>query len=167
VCRQIPTTVIPTAGNIQAFFKDIKAITGTSTNKPTPKSKAAGVDVFHLPVSPDLQRLTKTQRLFSISTRTDIQSLTILGDIEFFLFMEMRAERGWASFKMTSQRWVTETTEFNLRLEKKNEAENRQTIKKNPRALLDKLLAIEVKVLERIAMNNYKCECSYLILILR
>jgi len=44
--------------------------------------------------------------------------------------MEMRAERGWASFKMTLQRWVTETTEFNLRLEKKNEAENRQTIKK-------------------------------------
>jgi hypothetical protein len=121
------------------------------------------IDAFQLPVSPDLQRLTPSQRIFSIATRTDIRSLTISGDVEFYLFMRMRAERGWATFKMTSHKWVAETAEFNLRLEKLNTEANRPTIKKNPRALLDKLLSIETKVIERIATNNYICECPVVI----
>jgi len=60
------------------------------------------IDAFQLPVSPDLQQLTPSQRIFSIATRTDIRSLTISGDVEFYLFMQLRAERGWATFKMTS-----------------------------------------------------------------
>jgi hypothetical protein len=151
--QQNPTPVLTSGGNIHAFFKDRKTISIASSSN-SPKA----IDAFQLPVSPDLQRLTKSQRIFSIATRTDIRSLTISGDIEFYLFMQLRAERGWASFKMTSHKWVAETAEFNARLEKCNAEANRQTIQKNPRALLDKLLAIEIKVMDRIATNNYKCE---------
>ena len=37
-------------------------------------------------------------------------------------------------------------------------AAKRETIRKNPRALVDKLHAIEIKIMERIANNNFKCE---------
>lgn len=73
--------------------------------------------------------------------------------------MQLCPEHGWASFKMTSHKWVAETAEFNARLEKCNAEANHQTIRKNLYALLDKLLAIKIKVMDRIATNNYKCEC--------
>jgi len=69
------------------------------------------------------------------------------------LFMAMRAERQWASFRMTLQKWVTETMEYNSRLQK----EDPTAIAKNPRALLDKLIAMEVTIIDRVATNNYKC----------
>ena len=70
--------------------------------------------------------------------------------------MEMRAERQWASFRMTPPKWVTETSEYNLRLQKRQA----NSIPKNPRALMDKLILMEMKILERIATKNFKCESS-------
>ena len=98
---------------MQDFFKDQKVIPPASANPPPAKLP---IDAFQLPVSQDLQPLTKSHRIFSIATRTDVRSLTIFGDIEFFLFMKMRAEWKWASFMMTSHKWVSETAEFNARL---------------------------------------------------
>jgi hypothetical protein len=109
-------------------------------------------DVFQLPIGPEFKKLTRSQRLFSLATHTDVRSLEISGDIEFYLFMEMRAERQWASFRMTPQKWVTETMEYNSRLQKQDPT----AITKNPRALLDKLIAMEVKIINRVATNNYK-----------
>ena len=70
---------------------------------------------------------------------------------------------------MTTQKWVAEITEYNLRLEKKNTAAHLQMIKKNPHTLLNKLLTIKIKIkiLECIAMNNYQCELFYHFLLLR
>ena len=120
------------------------------------KLAPTSVNVFQLPVGPEFERLTKSQRLFSLATRTDVRSLEISGDTEFFLFMEMRAERQWASFRMTPHKWVTETNEYNARLHK----QDAKAIQKNPRALMDKLIVIEVKIMERIATNNFNCKSA-------
>lgn len=131
---------------------------------PAPKSAAystppiAQRDIFSLPVSADLQKLTKSERLFSIATEVDIRSLTISTDIEFRLFVDMRAEKQWASYRMTSHRWVSETREYNQRLKAKNDGEKQLTIFKNPRALLDKLASIEADVMKRLATGNFTCE---------
>ena len=53
---------------------------------------------------PDPQGLTRSEWLFSIATQSDIQALTIKENEEFYLFMDMRAENGWASFNLTSQK---------------------------------------------------------------
>lgn len=86
--------------------------------------------------------------------------MKITTDIEFFLFMTMRAERQWASFKMTPLKWVTETKAYNKRLEAANANTNTNvtttTIPKNPRALLEKLLSVETDILERIAKQDFK-----------
>jgi hypothetical protein len=68
--------------------------------------------------------------------------------------MEMRAERQWASFRMTPPKWVVEMREYNSRLQK----QEANSIAKNPCALMDMLIVMEVKILERIATKNFKCE---------
>jgi hypothetical protein len=110
---------------------------------------------------PDSQ-LTRSQRLFSIATQTDVRSLAIKDDAEFYLFMDMRAEKKWVSFNMTSHRWLTASQEYNARLQAQNDAKNCSTIKKNPRALMDLLGTIEAKVSERIIKNDYVCEFSFI-----
>lgn len=72
--------------------------------------------------------------------------------------MTMRAERQWASFKMTPLKWVMETKAYNERLEAANAKSNEKmvTIAKNPRALLDKLISVETDILERIAKQDFK-----------
>lgn len=72
--------------------------------------------------------------------------------------MEMRSQKGWASFRMNSNKWVVETAEYNRRLAATNQSRGLETIKKHPRALLEKLLKIEIKVVERIQTNDFSCE---------
>jgi hypothetical protein len=163
-------------GTLQAYFKNTtsrsvelaaplqKASTSTSPSEvhatpPTTPVDASptSADVFSRPVDPKFEKLTRSERLFSLATRTNPRSLDISSNVEFYLFMEMRAERGWASFKMTSRKWVNETAEYNKRLTEKNRKAGLPTIEKNPRALLEKLTTIEAKVLERVATGNYTC----------
>ena len=156
---------------LQAYFRDRRGSISQPAKKPgtpthavtnVPASASSNilksVDIFQLPVSPDLQGLTKSQRLFSVATRIDVRSLTITGEAEFYLFMEMRAERGWASFKMTPHKWVVETANYNTRLEELNRRAGQLFIAKNPRALLDKLAAVEISVMSRLATQDFKCE---------
>jgi hypothetical protein len=107
---------------------------------------------------PDSSQLTRSQRLFSIATQTDIRSLTIKGDVEFYLFMDMRAEKQWASFNMTSHRWLTASQEYNARLRVLNEAKNCLTIKKNPRALMKLLGDVEARISDRIIKGDFICK---------
>jgi len=156
---------------LQAYFRDRKgslsqpakklstpahALTDVPTHTST--SVPNTIDVFQLPVAPDLQGLTKLQRLFSMATQIDIRSLTIVGNNEFFLFMEMCAERGWASFKMTPHKWVVETGDYNSRLKELNGKARQLFIAKNPQALVDKLAAIKISVMNHLATQNFKCE---------
>jgi hypothetical protein len=128
---------------------------------PAPNSINQSVLKLSSPLKlPDSQTLTRSELLFSIATHTDVRSMSIKGDHEFYLFMDMRAEKAWASFNMTSRKWVAATQEYNTRLEALNKADNRPTIRKNPRALLDLLGEIEPKISDRIIKNNYICMSS-------
>ena len=105
---------------------------------------------------PDTTGLTRSQRLFSISTGIHIDSLQIGRDAEFFLFMRLRSQHKWASYKMTPSKWVEATKLYNLELEAADRS--RPHISKNPRALMLTLGAIEATISDRIMTNNYKCE---------
>lgn len=106
---------------------------------------------------PPTARLTRSQLLFSIGTAMDIQSLAVQGDIEFYLFMDMRGEFQWTSFAMTSQKWVTATHVYNERLEHQTRVQGVLFIRKNPRALMEKLGEIEPKISKRLLTKNFKC----------
>jgi hypothetical protein len=60
---------------------------------------------------------------------------------------------------MTSHKWVSETVEFNARLEVRNTVAKREMIRKNPHALVKKLHVIKIKIMVCIANNN-KCELA-------
>lgn len=87
----------------------------------------------------------------------DVRSLAVQGDIEFYLFMEMRAEFQWTSFMMTSQKWVSATHIYNERLEQQTRVRGVPFIRKNPRALMEKLGEIEPKISKRLLTKNFKC----------
>jgi hypothetical protein len=111
--------------------------------------------------SPPTAGLTRSQLLFSIGTAMDIRSLAVQGDTEFYLFMDMRAEFQWTSFAMTSQKWVTATHVYNERLEHQTRVQGILFVRKNPRALMEKLGEIEPKISKRLLTKNFKCS-SYL-----
>jgi hypothetical protein len=85
--------------------------------------------------------------------------MSLKGVGEFYLFMDMRAEFQWASFNMTPQKWVIATQEYNTRLEALNSARQCRSVTKNPRALMEMLGDIEVKIADRIARKDFVCKC--------
>jgi len=102
--------------------------------------------------------MTHSQHFFTIATRIDARAMQISGDTEFHLFMDMREEFAWISFKMAPKQWALATETYNTRLEAKNHANGLETVRKHPQALLRKLGEIEVVVMNRIAKNDFKCE---------
>ncbi|OBZ78836.1 hypothetical protein A0H81_01159 [Grifola frondosa] len=107
-----------------------------------------------LPAPPpieDLKELTRSQRLFLVYTGIDARALKIELDHEYYLFMDMRHDAKWTSFSMTSRKWAVVTAEYNERLKSIDEAKNRKTTLKNPRALVDKLGEIEAIIIGRIS----------------
>jgi hypothetical protein len=134
--------------------------TTTMTPDAAPPVDQALVELSSPLKLPDSKNLTRSERLFSLGTHTDVRSLTISGDDEFFLFMDLRAKNSWASFNMTSPKWVAATQEYNTQLKALNSAKNHPTIAKNPRALVDMLGKIEPKILERITKNDFLCTSS-------
>lgn len=104
--------------------------------------------------------LTRCQQFFSRFSGMDVRALSIIGSDEFFLFMDLRAENEWATFRMTPRKWVHATEEFNKRLEIQNHAKGLPTIAKNPRALIDKLGEVEPKIISRLIRKDYSCESS-------
>ncbi|KAI0694289.1 hypothetical protein BC835DRAFT_1274738, partial [Cytidiella melzeri] len=114
-----------------------------------------------LPLPDDMLGLTPSARLFKIHTNIDPTSLKISGDVEYFLFMDLRAKHHWASHRMTSTSYVEATHNYNEALVAayQNKSSHPPS-KKNPRAIMDKLGEIEGEVLERLARNDFKCESS-------
>ncbi len=106
---------------------------------------------------PSLVGLTRSQQVFSRLTALDPRSLRIETSTECFFFMDLRAERQWASFKMNAYRWASATKDHNRQIAEANDAKDLPTIKKHPRALMDALSAIETKILNRIARGDYQC----------
>jgi hypothetical protein len=110
---------------------------------------------LRLPSGPP--KLTRSQRLFSLATEIDIRSLSLKADGEFYLFMDMRSELQWASFHMTSHKWVMATREYNGRLALQNAAAGLPTFEKSPRALMQLLGEIEPQIALRVMSNNFIC----------
>lgn len=106
-----------------------------------------------------LRGLTPSQALFSSGTKVDVRSIQIKTDPEYFLFVQMRKEFQWLSYKMTPRRYTAETREYNTRLEALARKDRFEYIAKRPQALVSKLVEFEVKVLDRLFTSNYKCEC--------
>ncbi|KAK7678884.1 hypothetical protein QCA50_018024 [Cerrena zonata] len=109
-----------------------------------------------LPVPMDGQKLTRSQRLFAGMTGIAPQSLSISNNDEFFLFMEMREEFGWATFNMSAANYVRATEEYSARLTAQNASKGQVSVyKKNPKALMEKLTTIEDQIMVRIASNDF------------
>ncbi|THG93316.1 hypothetical protein EW026_g7888 [Hermanssonia centrifuga] len=108
-----------------------------------------------LPLPPS-SKLTRSQLLFNILTGVDHRALIITGDVEFFLFMDLRKEFQWASFRMTPRGYVEATQLYNEQLERVNRANGHTTVRKNPRALMNKLAEIEPRILQRLATQDFK-----------
>ena len=111
-----------------------------------------------VPLPPDGAGLTRSQRLFTISTGVRVDSLTIARGDEFFLFMKLRAQHQWASFRMTAPKWVEATKAYNAELELANSSHNRNSTLKNPRALVAMLGTVEATMNDRLITGNYQCE---------
>lgn len=110
-----------------------------------------------LPLALQAKGLTRSEILFSVKTSIDARALKILGDDEFYLFMDMRAECQWTSFGMTAIKWASATQLYNTRLEALAREKHFNAIKKSPRALADKLNEIKPKIMERIRRKDYTC----------
>ncbi|KAG1780071.1 hypothetical protein EV702DRAFT_1194838 [Suillus placidus] len=120
----------------------LPAVTPSST---PPNPVAGTIALAPIPRPPGM---TLSQHFFTIAMRIDARAMHISSNVEFHLFMDMRAEFAWISFKMTPKQWAAATETYNNRLEEKN-----------PQALLRKLGEIEVAVMNRVAKNDFK-SCS-------
>ena len=62
---------------------------------------------------------------------------------------------------MTCRKWVTATISFNTQLEERQKGGNLEIVKKNPRALMDKLAEVEQQIIQRFTTGNFTCkQCS-------
>lgn len=140
---------------VHSFFASKRL--ANNADKPTTAITAA------VPL-PDATGLTRSQRLFSISTGIHIQSLRIGRGPEFFLFMKLRSQHKWASFKMTPSKWVEATKLYNSEAVKLDQLrgsnQSHSYIAKNPRALMLQLGMVEATISDRVITGNYKCEQS-------
>ncbi|KAH9939540.1 hypothetical protein B0H21DRAFT_698307, partial [Amylocystis lapponica] len=137
------------ADGISEFFAIQQSVVNPSSS--SPKSSVSLPNLPPLAVTGG----TPSQRLFSIATGIHPRSMTISSNDEFYLFMDMRSEKKWASFEMSPRKWVIAANDYNARLETFNRSRGSTTIRKTPRALMDKLGEIEPKILARIASGRY------------
>lgn len=147
---------------IHAIFKPQQP-SSTASATSTLVASHGNINLEPLPLPADKTSLTRSQLIFSLATQTDPRTLIIQRGDEFFLFMDLRAEHQWASYKMTSHKWILATKAYNLRLQSSCSSKGLSYIAKNPRALMDKLSEIEQMIAHRISTGNYMCTYFYFI----
>ncbi|KAI1785507.1 hypothetical protein LXA43DRAFT_976181 [Ganoderma leucocontextum] len=100
--------------------------------------------------------ITRSQRMISAATGFDPRSLQFPknDDTEYFLFMDLRAQYKWTTYKMSAAAWVDAASIYNTALENKK---GKDTVRKTLRALMEKLQAIEAAIHHHIKNNDYKC----------
>ncbi|KAF9475045.1 hypothetical protein BDN70DRAFT_814702 [Pholiota conissans] len=114
----------------------------------------------HLPSSLSAQGLTRSQLLFSMGTLIDPRALNVSTKEEFYLFMDMRSEFQWTTFGMTASKWASAAEEYNVWLESIGKEKSITTVKKNPRALADKLKNIEPHITNRLLKQDFRSNSS-------
>ncbi|KAH9931192.1 hypothetical protein B0H21DRAFT_699867, partial [Amylocystis lapponica] len=138
------------------FFAVQRSVPKQPSSESSPKSSVSLPNLPLLTVSGD----TPSQRLFSVATGIHPRSMTISSNDEFYVFMDMRYEKKWVSFEMSPRKWVIAANDYNTRLEAFNRSRGTSTIRKTPRALMEKLGEIEPKILARIASGRYTSQRS-------
>ncbi len=95
----------------------------------------------------------------SIITGFDLRSLSFSKDEhhndEFYLFMDLRKQYQWVTYKMSALAWVQAASLFNTTLENKK---GKSAVRKTPRALMEKLEEVEKVVHHQIKHNDFMCE---------
>lgn len=148
---------------IPSFFK-----AGPKSSKPTSKptlshanteSPPNSIDIFSPSTSnSELNKLTPSERFFSLATRIDVRSIEISGDLEWRLFVDLRAEHQWMSHRMPPKRLMEATALYNTKLEQKASEGCQRFVRKHPRAIVSKLAWIEGQVLQRLTTGNFVCK---------
>ncbi|THH00532.1 hypothetical protein EW026_g2009 [Hermanssonia centrifuga] len=138
----VPDNLIKHLGSSSGPALSFKAPLGLSQDKPA---------------SPSLTLLSSPLPVIApLCNQHRPQSLQLNSDIEFYTFMDLRFEQGWATYNMNSRKYVEATDLYNNQLVQANEAKGiKLTIKKRPRAIADKLALIEAMCSQRIIAGNY------------
>ncbi|PIL26529.1 hypothetical protein GSI_12287 [Ganoderma sinense ZZ0214-1] len=105
---------------------------------------------------------TRSQRIFSIKTGVDPLSTKIEADDEHDLFMTLREKCQWVSHDMNPRKYVEAASVYNIELEKQNRlnAYVSYTVRKTPRAIMDKLANVEDQVIKRLISNDFTSKSS-------
>ncbi|KAG1785108.1 uncharacterized protein HD556DRAFT_1435280 [Suillus plorans] len=138
----IPTAAVAEVADTSKATSHLAAITTNTQPQPTMKRKADDIVAISENEPPGM---TRSQHFFTIATRIDARAMQISSNIEFHLFMDMRAEFMWISFKMTPKQWAVATETYNKYLEEKNRANG-----------LEMLSKIEVLVMNHVAKSDFK-----------
>lgn len=104
-----------------------------------------------------LQRLTRSERIFSCTTGTDPTASRISSTgMEHKVFMEARFAGKWASYNMTPSRYQSATQEYNMCLDEALQGEGKILyVKKISSAVLQRLAEVEQMLIQRIVMGNF------------
>ncbi|KAF8176924.1 hypothetical protein BJ912DRAFT_930520 [Pholiota molesta] len=162
-CISLPNNPSTNTPTLNTFFK-IQSQKPSNTPPVQPAAQASSskttlsLEMLQRPLPKPTKFLTRSQVLFSIGTSVDPQELRIAEGDEFFLFMDMRAEFQWISYAMTGSKWAAATNVYNKRLDDLGKKKNLRFIKKNPRALVDKLNEVEAQINNRIIKENYRSQ---------
>ncbi|KAG1878540.1 hypothetical protein C8R48DRAFT_589772 [Suillus tomentosus] len=93
---------------------------------------------------PRLPWITYSQHFFIIATRIDVCVMQISGDTEFYLFMDMRVEFTWISFKIIPKQWIIAIKIYNNHLEEKSHGNSVKVVGKNPRPFFESLVRLKL-----------------------
>ena len=132
----------------------------TNAQDTKPSRLAALTAPLPLINNPAFSKLTRSERLFYQYTAQDPRSLAIDSrGTEWFVFADLRRLHQWATNTMTPQGVQEATRLYNAALEERNRRDNiPHTIRKAPRALIDRLADFELRVKRQLAAKRFNCK---------
>ncbi|KAI1781762.1 hypothetical protein LXA43DRAFT_907796 [Ganoderma leucocontextum] len=149
---------------------DACATTSSTTVQSAPTNACAPLALTNTAFSTSYQPLklppifvmgqTRSQRIFSIKTGINPLSTKIDGDDEHALFMKLRLDHQWVSHAMSPRKYVEAASVYNTELEKANRlnAYISYTVRKTPRAIMEKLGSVEDMIVKRLVSQEFVCE---------
>ncbi|KAF8995281.1 hypothetical protein BDZ89DRAFT_1001453 [Hymenopellis radicata] len=148
---------IPSAGPIHPFFSKSGDANGNVAPNHSHLSSLR-LPLPSPPSAPELKtQLTRSQLLLLRYTNIDARCLNITSNVQFYLFMDLRAKHQWSTFTMSPRKWTAATSTYNdalfALLSAKPKSE--EYIAKVPKALMEKLSEVEGKILQRLSTNKF------------
>ncbi|KAF9019632.1 hypothetical protein BDZ89DRAFT_1164575 [Hymenopellis radicata] len=148
---------IPSAGPIHPFFSKSGDANGNVAPNHSHLSSLR-LPLPSPPSAPELKtQLTRSQLLLLRYTNIDARCLNITSNVQFYLFMDLRAKHQWSTFTMSPRKWTAATSTYNDALVALLSAKpkSEEYIAKVPKALMEKLSEVEGKILQRLSTNKF------------